>query len=203
MARAGAVVPRQSLHSFARFASIRLPVTSSAVAAQPRPSLRRLPPQPFPHRHGRKAALTLAGRNIANDSRLPGDLRPRTDFQMSNKPRLAADDDKIPQFRRTGYANLRDNHTMTSKLHIMPNLHEIIDLGAFADNSVADGAAIHRRIRAYFHIVLDKDTPDLWDFHVPFRAHGETKAILSDAYAGMQDHPVADYRVEYRRVGPN
>ena len=50
---------------------------------------------------------------------------------------------------------------LTSDGHIVGDLDQIVDLGAFPDHGVAAAAAIDRRIGADLDIVLDNDTAEL------------------------------------------
>ena len=74
--------------------------------------------------------------------------------------------DEIADIGRARYTHLRHDHAMSADRDVVSDLHEIIDLGAFADDRVAVGAAINRRVRADFNVVLDDDPADLRNFQV-------------------------------------
>ncbi len=83
----------------------------------------------------------------------------------------------------------------------MADLHQIIDLGALTDDGVADGAAVDCGAGADFHIVLDYDAAQLRHFDMTARTHHETKAILPNVTAGVDDHAVADDCMNQGRTG--
>ncbi len=85
----------------------------------------------------------------------------------------------------------------------MSDLHEIVDLGAFADNGIAVGAAVDSGAGADFHIVLDDDATDLHDLAVAGTPHDEAESVLAYVTAWMNDDAVADQTVRDRRVGPD
>ena len=81
---------------------------------------------------------------------------------------------------------------------VVSDLDQIVDFGAFADDRVARGAPIDRRIGADFDVVLNDGPPRLRDFLVTLRRRQIAEAVLADACAGMDDHPVADQSVQDR-----
>src|SRR5262245_1756717 len=78
---------------------------------------------------------------------------------------------------------------------VVGDLHQVVDLGAFADHRVLERAAIDAAIGPDLHVAPDDDPADLGHLEVPLRPHGKTEAILADANAGVQDDAVADERV--------
>src|SRR5687768_16732876 len=114
---------------------------------------------------------------------------------MSVDSSLAADRHEIAEPRRSGDADLRDDHAMPADLDVVADLHLVIDLRPLADHRVAVSAAIDRGVRADLDVVLDDDAADLSDLRVAARPHRKPETILADADPGMDDHPVADQRV--------
>ena len=47
---------------------------------------------------------------------------------------------------------------------VVRDLHQIVDLGAFADDGITGRAAVDRGIGADFHVVLDDDPPASAEF---------------------------------------
>ena len=84
---------------------------------------------------------------------------------------------------------------MPSDDDVVPDLHEIINFRAFADDRILKGAAVDGCIGADLDVVLDDDPADLRHFQVAARAHCEAEAVLPDAHAGMDNDAVADQRV--------
>ncbi len=92
---------------------------------------------------------------------------------------------------------------MPNDLNIMADLHEIIDLGPLTDNRIAVGATINRRIGTNIHIILQDHTTNLRHLEMPLRPHGESKSVLSDSGAGMDDDAIADQRMNNRGMRPH
>src|SRR6266852_7624508 len=90
---------------------------------------------------------------------------------------------------------------MAADHDVVADLHEIVDLGALADDGVTDAAAVDGRAGADLDIVLNDDAAELWDLFVSVSAHDETETILSDPAAGMDDHAIADQRMRDRASG--
>src|SRR5271165_3974771 len=101
------------------------------------------------------AAPALARRNVGHHARGRRDLGAGPDLQMAGDARLPAKRGKVSDHARAGDAGLRDEHGVTPNDDVMPDLHEIIDLGAFADHRVAVGAAVYRDAGANLHVVLN------------------------------------------------
>ena len=85
------------------------------------------------------------------------------------------------------YPDLRDNQAMATDRAVVSNLHEIVDLSAFADHRIAGGATVDGRVGADFDVVLNDDAPGLWDLLMTARRRQITEAVLPDADAGMDD----------------
>src|SRR5690606_11653450 len=85
--------------------------------------------------------------------------------------------------------------------HVVSDLDEIVDLGAFPDDRVGQRASVDRGIRADLDIVLDDDPADLRDLLRPGTPRGKAEAVLSDPHTRMNDDAVADQRVLNRSAG--
>ncbi len=89
--------------------------------------------------------------------------------------------------------HLRDDDCAFADLHVMADLHEIIDLRAFPDHGVS-GPVPRSMVDAGadFDIILDHHAAELGHFHVALAAEGEAEAVLPDMHAAMDEHAVAD-----------
>ena len=83
----------------------------------------------------------------------------------------------------------------------MSDLHQIVDLGALADDGIPGGAAVDGRIGADLHIVLNDDAAGLRDFLMALRGRQIAETVLADARARMDDDAIADQRMLDRRTG--
>src|SRR5215475_7161587 len=86
------------------------------------------------------------------------------------------------------------NDAMPPNHDVVPDLHQIINFGAFADHRVVEGSAIDAAVGADLHVVVDDHAADLRHLEMAAGTHGETKSILAEPHTGMQDHPVPDDR---------
>ena len=152
-------------------------------------------------RDGRGSAPSLARRHVAHHPGLGGDLRAGADGQMAGQARLAAEGGEIADHGRARNAALRHQHAMAADDDVVGDLHQIVDLGPFADDRIAVGAAVDRRTGADLDVVLDDDAADLRHLEVPARPEREAEAVLADVDAGMDDDAVADERAGDRRLG--
>ena len=86
---------------------------------------------------------------------------------------------------------------------VVTDLAKIIDLGPFADNGVANSAAVDARARADLDVVVNDDAADLRDFRVPLGAVQIAISVLPDIASGMDDDAVTDLGVRDRAVAAN
>src|SRR5450830_1320895 len=90
---------------------------------------------------------------------------------------------------------------MPADADIVAYLDKVVDLGAFTDHGVANGAAVDGSAGADLDIVLDDDAPDLRHLEVALSPHHEAEAVLTDLAAGVDDDTIADQRGGDRRPG--
>src|SRR5258708_21059304 len=84
---------------------------------------------------------------------------------------------------------------MPADCHVVTDLDLIVDFRAFADDGVAQTAAIDGRSGADLDVVLDQDAAGLRYFQMAVRSKKhEAIAILPDAAAGMDQDVVAYQR---------
>ena len=81
----------------------------------------------------------------------------------------------------------------------MPDLHEVVDLGAIADEGVIDAAAVDRRVRTNVDVVADDRPPDLRELGVGAIAKHVTKTIASDAHTAVNLAALAEGRAWIER----
>src|SRR5689334_4377532 len=89
---------------------------------------------------------------------------------------------------------------MPSNDHVVPDLHEIINFRALADDRIMQRPPIDRGVGADFDMVLDHHAADLRQFQVAAQAHGEAKAVLADRHAGVDGDMVTEKGMGQRGV---
>ncbi len=87
---------------------------------------------------------------------------------------------------------LGDDNAVFTNDDVVGDLHEVVDLGAFADEGVAECAAINSAVGPDLDVVLDHDAADLRDFAVMILIKNITVAIGADDGAGVNADTVAD-----------
>src|SRR5262245_26712566 len=89
---------------------------------------------------------------------------------------------------------------MPADADIVAYLNKVVDLGAFADDGIADRAAVDGRARPYLDVVLNDNAPDLWHFQMALTAHDKSEAVLADLAARVNDNPIADQGIDDARA---
>jgi hypothetical protein len=80
---------------------------------------------------------------------------------------------------------------MLSNLHIMSDLHQVIDFGPLANPCPPEAGPINGRICPNFHIVIDLNNAGLRNLNVPPAFEFEPKAIAPQYNPAMQDDAVS------------
>ena len=94
--------------------------------------------------------------------------------------------------------DLRDHQAMLADGHVVGDLHQVIDLGAPADDRRAQRAAIDGHVGADLHVVADDHVADLRHFAVHAAVLHVAEAIRADHRAGVDAHAVADLGARHR-----
>src|SRR5690606_26183585 len=88
---------------------------------------------------------------------------------------------------RAGYACLGGDNGMLTNFYVMSHLHEVIDLGAFADDGGAHGSTVNGGVCTDVHIVLQYHIPDLgYIFVSTVRLRRKAEAVAAQHHTGMQ-----------------
>ena len=109
---------------------------------------------------------------------------------------LAAEHDIFLDHDTAGEAGLCGDHHIFPDLAVVPDVNQVVDLGAAPDASHFESTPIDSCVRSDFYVVSDLETPDLGKFLV---APGRLVADVSEAIAaqhrtGMNNHSVAQPR---------
>src|ERR1700689_4931313 len=128
-------------------------------------------------------------------STLCTELRSSSDGDVIGNADFAAEHDEVSQYGTPRYTDLPRNQAVSSDADVVCYLHEVVDLGAFADDGITGRTAVDRCVGAYFYIVLDDDPAALRNLQVAGRRWKIAEAVLTDTSTGMDDDPIADQRV--------
>ena len=124
-------------------------------------------------RLGRGADPAAAGRNVGHDAALRAQHRAGTDRDMIGDADLPAHHDEIARPstlpEMPACPAIRQCRPMRD---VVRDLHEIVDLGALADDGVAGRAAVDRGVGADLDVVLNDDAAGLRDFLMALRGDG-------------------------------
>src|SRR5690606_4177711 len=78
----------------------------------------------------------------------------------------APEQDAVLQNRRSRKAGLRGDQAVASNPAVVADLHEVVDLAAFADHRIAQGPAVDGRIGADLDAILNDHAAQLRDLAV-------------------------------------
>ena len=98
----------------------------------------------------------------------------------------------IPDLGAAGNADLRDDQAILPNGHVVRDLHEVVDFGAFADDRRPQRAAVNGDVGADFHVVVNDDVADLRHFAMDAGVENIAKTVGPDHRAGMDPHALAD-----------
>ena len=94
--------------------------------------------------------------------------------------------------RTASEPTLPGDDAVPSNGDVVCNVHEIVDLRSFANDSVVTTTSVDRGAGADFHLVVNDDAAELRNFEMSFRVGEISEAILANPAAGVEDHIVAD-----------
>ena len=121
-------------------------------------------PQPFSYRFRRNAAIILSAGNAPGRKPwpcAPPAGRPAPIWTWSASPTWPPSTAKSSITELPATPTWRHQHAMPADLHIVADLHQIIELAAFADHRVAQRAAVDGGAGADLDAVLDDDAAQL------------------------------------------
>ena len=87
-------------------------------------------------------------------------------LDVAHQPRLTRQRHVPTQSCTTRNPRLRAQDAVRADRDVVRDLHEVVDLRALADVRAAETRAVHGRVRADFHVVVDLHDAGLRDFDV-------------------------------------
>ena len=145
----------------------------------------------FEHvRDGRRAVDEGARCHISVYPCLPPGFRTFADRHMTSHSCLAAEHDVILECRTPSNSNLGAQDAVFTNGDIVPDLHQVIDLGALADQRSAKSRTIDRTIGSDFNIVLQNYVSNLRDFLMTAPDEFVSKSVTSNHNARVKSHSI-------------
>src|SRR5207245_9797774 len=118
------------------------------------------------------------------------------DRHVVRESRLAREEDVVLDVSAPRDARLAGDETAPAEATVVPDLHEVVDLGSRADHRVVHAAAIDRRVGPDLHVVPDGAATHLgnlaWRLAVLPRDVAE--AVRAESHARVQNDAVAHDR---------
>ena len=139
-----------------------------------------------------EAHVLLAALEIIQHRGLGSDHGFRSDCDVPEDSHLPPEHRVFADLGAAADTILGDDNAVFSNDDVVGDLHEVVDLGAFADEGVAECAAINSAVGADLDVVLDHDAADLRNFAVMILIKNITVAIGADDGAGVNADTVAD-----------
>jgi hypothetical protein len=118
-------------------------------------------------------------------------------------PRSATDHHTVAYCCTAGHPNLGNQNAMTPYAHIVANLNQIVDLGAFADHRVIKRTPIDGGVGTDFDMVLNDHTAYLRDLEQSPGTRSIAKSVLTYAGSGMNDNVGSYQRMLNRNAVTN
>ena len=75
---------------------------------------------------------------------------------------------------------------------VVGDVHQVVELGAFADGGDAQSGAVHAGVGADLHVVADHHAAHLREFFVGSAGQDESETVGSDDAARVQDHVIPE-----------
>ncbi len=141
----------------------------------------------------------FASRNVAKNSRLRRDARAIANRYVAGDPRLAGDHTSVSDVRRTRNSNLRHDEAGAADADVVPDLNQVVDLRARANQSIVDAAAIDRRIGANLHVVTNDASADMRNSEVGAAGEDIAEPVCGNPCTCMDHYPLTQYRAGLQR----
>src|SRR5581483_7514702 len=125
----------------------------------------------------RDAAPDLARRHVAGHAGLGGEDGPGADGHVIGDSHLAGQHRTVADAGRAGDADLGYQDHVLAHVAVVPDLHQVVDLGAAADDRLAEGRAVDRAVGPDLDVVLDAEASHLRDLPVGPTVEGVAEAV--------------------------
>jgi len=154
-------------------------------------------PEFFAKRSRRCAPVSDVGGEVlaGQQACLSAQLYPRTDSGAVTNPGLSAKNSVILDDHPAGKPYLGGHDHMPADLAVVPDMNQVVELGAISDPGVVQRPAIHARIGADLDIVSNLHPSDLRELLVVIGFHDKSESVGTDYGTRIQDDPVSQANV--------
>src|SRR6266478_2213906 len=112
-------------------------------------------------------------------------------MKMVRDADLTRDHDVIARGAGAGNPHLTDQQVVSTDLAVVADLHEIVDLSAFANDRGLEGAAVDGGAGADFHVIADLHMAQLRNFVVTSVVQAVAEAVRANDRVGVNRDAVA------------
>lgn len=147
---------------------------------------------PFLHWLGRSPKNHASGRNILGKTRLSPDNGLLPDLDMAGKTNLTSQRDIGSDAGASGYADLGTEYGMSTDLHIVSDLDEIIDLAPLPYHGATETGTVYGGIGAYLDIIPYLDNSRLGDLDVTAVLELIAETTGANNGSRLKDDPISE-----------
>ena len=94
-----------------------------------------------------------------------------------DSPHLSAEHTVFANLDRSGDAHLGCHDGILADLHVVGDLHQIVQFHSLVDNGRIHYGPVDGRVGPYLHIVFQYDIPQLRDFLIVFSFGGKAESV--------------------------
>src|SRR5918994_996187 len=131
-------------------------------------------------------------RDVAKDGALGRDPRPISDHQMIRNAHMTGENHVVANSGTAGDTNAGHDQAALTDAYVVPDLHQIVQLGASADHRVVDAAPIDAGIRPHLDLVLQDASAHVWNPGVPLPVREVPETVSPDYCPRLEHHSAAD-----------
>ena len=128
----------------------------------------------------------LTGGNVANHTGTAGEIRPRADCHMSPDASLPTDLNTVADPCGARHRGLCREEASPTDPYVVRDMHEVVELGAGADDRVVHTPPVDAAVRPHFNVVLQNAPTRMGNTQHATRLRYKTKPLATDTGSRMQ-----------------
>jgi hypothetical protein len=151
---------------------------------------------------GRIAGHFRSGRDATEDTSLGVNNGTFPDGYVIFNACLPCQHGATPNLAASGYANLGYDDAIRAYLHVVGDMHKVVNLSSRAYERGAGLGSIYGAVGSDFYVILDGNGADLGDLDALITHAHVPEAVGTHYHAGMEHNPIAQGAVRvYGHVG--